>query len=235
MDKILGKIKSLLNKDWTIILVSDHGFKGCDEYVWHDVAVDNLLDLLELEKKVYAIKLMERVFLRPRNNEIDPIQIVNKVNEVRCENGEPLFNVTYDMEHVEIWVNNPAVKNVGKVILSSHREYPVNKLILYDSIRSGTHDKEGVFIIKGPNIKSNTSLKNVSVYDVTPTILAIKNMSIPKDMDGRVLKEIFKEKSRQKYILSYEKESKITKNKIIQLGEEEEKNIQERLRELGYL
>lgn len=55
----------------------------------------------------------------------------------------------------------------------------------------GSHDKlNGTFIAWGPGIKGNNEL-NAKMYDVTPTILHIFGTPVPKDMDGRVLKEIF--------------------------------------------
>ena len=59
----------------------------------------------------------------------------------------------------------------------------------------GYHDLyNGTFIAWGPDIKEN-SYMGAKIYDVAPTILHILGHPIPKDVDGRVLKEIFKEGS----------------------------------------
>lgn len=56
----------------------------------------------------------------------------------------------------------------------------------------GSHRKEnGLFIAKGQNIKENFEME-AKIYDVAPTILHMFGIPIPKDMDGRVLNEIFK-------------------------------------------
>lgn len=56
----------------------------------------------------------------------------------------------------------------------------------------GAHARlNGTFIAWGPNIKKNFEM-NAKLYDVAPTILNMFGIPIPKDMDGRVLKEIFK-------------------------------------------
>lgn len=57
------------------------------------------------------------------------------------------------------------------------------------------HDMHGIFLAYGSNIKEGYKLKNVKIYDIAPTILHIFNLSIPRDMDGRVIKEMFKEGS----------------------------------------
>lgn len=56
---------------------------------------------------------------------------------------------------------------------------------------SGYHRLHGIFLAKGPQIKKSVKVKNVTIYDIAPTILHIFGIPIPKDMDGRVLTEIF--------------------------------------------
>jgi len=56
---------------------------------------------------------------------------------------------------------------------------------------SGYHRLHGIFLAKGPRIKKSAKVKNATIYDIAPTILHIFGIPIPKDMDGRVLTEIF--------------------------------------------
>ena len=49
-----------------------------------------------------------------------------------------------------------------------------------------------VFIFKGPLVKEGIKINDITPYDITPTILALFNKMIPDDIDGRVLKESFK-------------------------------------------
>jgi predicted AlkP superfamily phosphohydrolase/phosphomutase len=58
--------------------------------------------------------------------------------------------------------------------------------------RSGMHALQGVFMAYGPDIrKSGEKLPNLKIYDITPTVLHMFGLPIVKDMDGRVLTEIF--------------------------------------------
>ena len=59
----------------------------------------------------------------------------------------------------------------------------------------GHHNENGILIFYGKGIKKGKEVKNITMYDIAPTMLHILNLSIPDDMDGRVLKEIFEEKS----------------------------------------
>jgi predicted AlkP superfamily phosphohydrolase/phosphomutase len=59
----------------------------------------------------------------------------------------------------------------------------------------GEHRIEGIFLAFGPNIKKGVHVEDVRIYDIAPTILHVFNLPIPIDMDGRVLTEIFEERS----------------------------------------
>lgn len=55
--------------------------------------------------------------------------------------------------------------------------------------------KEGIFLFYGNHIKRGLKLNDVKIVDLAPTILHLMNISVPNDMDGSVLNEIFKEDS----------------------------------------
>jgi len=60
---------------------------------------------------------------------------------------------------------------------------------------SGTHKKEGIFIAYGPDIKKGCEINGAKIYDIAPTVLHTLCQSLPDDMDGRVLTEIFASES----------------------------------------
>ncbi len=83
----------------------------------------------------------------------------------------------------------------------------------------------------GKGIKHGIKIDNIYVYDVTSTILHVFGLPIPNDVDGRVLREIFKPESeiaRRKPIYAdpyyYDKlrERMRLKSKIKDLNAEEE-------------
>ncbi len=81
-----------------------------------------------------------------------------------------------------------------------------------ESIYEGDHVNgylDGILIAFGPDIKEGVNV-SACVYDIAPTILHIFGLPIPGDMDGRVLKEIFREDSdpgrrEVRYGLEYER------------------------------
>jgi predicted AlkP superfamily phosphohydrolase/phosphomutase len=51
--------------------------------------------------------------------------------------------------------------------------------------------KKGIFIACGPDIKKGT-VGDISILDVAPTILHLMDIPVSRDMDGKILKEIFR-------------------------------------------
>ena len=68
---------------------------------------------------------------------------------------------------------------------------------IFDSPRrwQAENKKTGLFMAYGPNIKKGWKIENISILDLAPTILHLMGLSVPDDMDGRVLEEIFQEGS----------------------------------------
>jgi predicted AlkP superfamily phosphohydrolase/phosphomutase len=60
---------------------------------------------------------------------------------------------------------------------------------------SNGHALYGIFLAYSSDIKRGLKIENTKIYDLAPTLLYIMDVPIPKDLDGRVLKEIFREDS----------------------------------------
>ena len=83
--------------------------------------------------------------------------------------------------------------------------------------------KTGLFMAYGPSVKKGKKIENISILDLAPTILHLMNIPIPDDMDGRVLKEIFKENS------------EIANRPVIYRKVSEERKIKDKISELKRL
>lgn len=61
------------------------------------------------------------------------------------------------------------------------------------TLKSGEHKPNGIFMAEGPDINNvKGPLKNMNIRDIAPTVLSYFGLPVPNDMDGRILKEIFK-------------------------------------------
>ena len=99
------------------------------------------------------------------------------------------------------------------------------------------HSKYGVLCIKGPAIQKNKTIANTTLLDITPTILSSLSLPIGKDMDGKVLTEIFKTLPELKYIESWEtKEGNFGEHdKSVRKDTFSEHEAMNQLIELGYI
>lgn len=101
--------------------------------------------------------------------------------------------------------------------------------------RSGGHRMDGIFTITGPGIRQNNKICEARIIDLAPTILATMGVPIPDDMDGKVIDEAFGPAYFEDQPIKYvEAQSTITQEPL-EFTEEEEEEIKQRLRDLGYM
>jgi len=89
--------------------------------------------------------------------------------------------------------------------------------------RTGNHRMYGILFVHGSNVVENKIIKEARIIDLAPTILHIMKTPIPRDMDGRVLKEVF------------EKNSEYAKRKITyEEANKEKERIMKKIKRLKY-
>jgi predicted AlkP superfamily phosphohydrolase/phosphomutase len=107
-----------------------------------------------------------------------------------------------------------------------------------DNFATANHrySPEGVLAMNGPVIKSEGHLDTVRLIDIAPTILYLLGLKIPESMDGRVVTELMDDE----YVLSrpvefIQEESAVEEKARVNLDSDNESEIKEHLRRLGYL
>lgn len=155
------------------------------------------------------------------------------------ETDRPLFKfVSYTQEGFIIRVDGYYIN------LHSHHHILINgqKYKILDFLKedptSGTHTSPGIIIISGKNIQSNNTIKGVTMFDITPTILYLMGLPVAKDMIGKVMVQAidtrFLKKHPLRYVETYETKDKDKEQIPIRSPIDEEK-IKERMRSLGYI
>ncbi|MEZ4883097.1 MAG: alkaline phosphatase family protein [Chitinophagales bacterium] len=66
------------------------------------------------------------------------------------------------------------------------------------------HSPYGIVVIKGPNIKKDERIYGASLLDITPTVLAMLDLPVGEDMDGKVLSDAFIKPPELKSVDSWE-------------------------------
>jgi predicted AlkP superfamily phosphohydrolase/phosphomutase len=102
------------------------------------------------------------------------------------------------------------------------------------------HDPTGFFALFGSDVAAGRELSQVSVLDITPTILALCGLPVAEDMDGRVIEEAidpgFLKKHPVTSIPTYEREEPDGERAAPEPVESPlDEEIREELRSLGYI
>jgi len=114
-------------------------------------------------------------------------------------------------------------------------DFGCNIIYKFPSLKAN-HCSNGIFMAYGPDILAKKQIKNMDITDIGPTTLHFLNAGVPKDMDGKVRKDIFRENC-DAFSRAIKYTTPVQSNRIdgICLSNEEESAIKEGLRALGYI
>jgi predicted AlkP superfamily phosphohydrolase/phosphomutase len=93
----------------------------------------------------------------------------------------------------------------------------------------------GLFIVSGPQVKAGLTLADASLYDIAPTILYLAGLPLSHEMDGSLLRESLEEPFLNSHPVHFVSSYGTPERKReVGLAEDDEQ-IKERLRALGYI
>jgi predicted AlkP superfamily phosphohydrolase/phosphomutase len=101
----------------------------------------------------------------------------------------------------------------------------------------GCHRSEGIFAAYGRGIRKAKAVE-ASIFDITPTVLYNYGIPVPREMDGRVLNDIFRHEFQESTRIRYREaglSSDMQETFQLDYTGNEEDEIKRRLKDLGYL
>ncbi len=115
--------------------------------------------------------------------------------------------------------------------------FATNTRIVTEQIRgdSGCHRANGIFVVHGPHIRAGQQIEGANIVDLAPTILHTFKLPVPRDMDGRVLVEIYADDHLATLPVQFETTEFTPVENVYALSPEESQELEDRLRGLGYL
>ena len=96
----------------------------------------------------------------------------------------------------------------------------------------GTHRRNGLWISSGPGFAAGDDVEGLEIFDVAPNVLHLMGFPIPEHMDGRFRPDLFTEEVRGDVEF---REYAGGDGKRYGISADEEKDLEEKLRGLGYL
>jgi len=101
---------------------------------------------------------------------------------------------------------------------------------------SGMHRPDGLFIAAGPGIRAGTDFTGASLTDIAPTVLYWMGLPIPRDMDGSPLVDIMTREHSAEHAVKFGGDASSARPvDRREYGADEEEEIMDRLRDLGYM
>ena len=99
------------------------------------------------------------------------------------------------------------------------------------------HSHHGIFVAKGPGLKKDATVFGANLLDITPTLLALFDLPVGDDMDGRPLTSIWEKTPKIKSIPSWEEvEGDDGRHPShFRFDPEDDRELMNQLVELGYV
>jgi predicted AlkP superfamily phosphohydrolase/phosphomutase len=97
--------------------------------------------------------------------------------------------------------------------------------------RAGGHTMRGMFLVRGPGIKSGHKIEGANLYDLAPTIMHLLDTPVPAGLDGRVLVDILEKRTSVVYS---EAVARLEEERHV-FSADEQKVVEQRLKDLGYI
>jgi predicted AlkP superfamily phosphohydrolase/phosphomutase len=218
-NQVVGRFLSFENVDWSQTVAYSMGHVG---QVYLNMA----------GREPYGI--VEQGDYEQRRQEV-----IDALNELTDEEGRPLISeiiVREETYHGPYAESGPDLHLIiDDYNMIAFPLFATDGKVITNQIRgdSGCHRREGIFIAHGPLIQEAQDITGANILDLAPTIMHLLGQAVPRIMDGRVLQEIFASHSE----ISYLEEGADTAAPADSqsLSQDEEAQLEERLRSLGYL
>jgi predicted AlkP superfamily phosphohydrolase/phosphomutase len=98
----------------------------------------------------------------------------------------------------------------------------------------GVHRREGIIACAGPHVRSSVRIDDaISILDVAPTVLALLGLAARDDTDGAVADALLSQSAADRGVLRSAPAG--SREAAREYSEEEEEQVKERLRGLGYI
>jgi predicted AlkP superfamily phosphohydrolase/phosphomutase len=165
--------------------------------------------------------------------------VIEALNELKDEDGRQLVSqviVREETYHGPYAGNGPDLHLIiDDYNMIAFPLFATDGKVLTDQIRgdSGCHRREGIFIAHGPQVHKAREINGADILDLAPTIMHLLDQAVPRIMDGRVLQEIFTRPSEVTYLEEAADQTGLADSQS--LSRDEEAQLEERLRSLGYL
>jgi predicted AlkP superfamily phosphohydrolase/phosphomutase len=139
------------------------------------------------------------------------------------------------MWHNDEYRSRPSYTSSGGAFMKRIERDELEKLEL-NLQANADHRMDGILFLRGEGIKQAHEIKHANIMDLAPTILALFDLPIPEDMDGKVIEEAFEPGYLQEHPVRFSSDGSKDETRGMQdYSDDEADIIRSRLQGLGYL
>lgn len=213
LDKKLGEIIDLVGEEVVILVVSDHGMVKQEGKInvnnW--LIEEGYLVLKEKVrgKKRFSLNFVDmdktlayaggayhaRIYINKEKAGKDykklREEMIKKLKEIPDDKGNKIETKVYKTEEIYKDVSDPECPDLivyfDDLRWASNPDLGQRGLYSWETAigaDSAGHSREGCFIIKGEGIKNKGKIGNININQITPTILKMLDIKIPKDIQA---------------------------------------------------
>jgi len=180
------------------------------------------------------------IYIDSRGSEREQIQteLIEKLSNLTGPNGQGIAENIYRGEDV---YNGPYSEEAPDLVIDQMDGVHIQGGLGRDEIFTkpkddgwrGENKRDALFVGAGPDFTTG-KVEKFSILDIAPTLLHLHGCKIPKDVDGQVRKEVYKEDSNvtEEEVLYSELASQ---SKEKSNADQKDEEVQNRLKDLGYL
>ncbi|MDE3089669.1 MAG: phosphodiesterase, partial [Chloroflexota bacterium] len=164
-------------------------------------------------------------------------QVIADLRALKLPGGTPLVEYLWKKEEIYRGAHLAEAPDILflprnlETIAFGDFEFGSNKVIEKSFGVSSSHRMNGIFVASGAGVKPAGEFRGAQLIDLAPTILHLMGLPVPTDMDGRVLSETLADARAVEFGGTSESTTQTTDG----YSEEEEKEVIERLADLGYI
>jgi predicted AlkP superfamily phosphohydrolase/phosphomutase len=178
-------------------------------------------------------------------------RLSKRLGALKDPDGNKVFKAVYTKEEVyKGEADSEGMKVAPDVAFVPMPEYYIDPAMFSDKVfdthgggqgRSnwtGMHNgsPEGVIFMTGPDVRKGAAIEEASIMDITPTVLYLLDLEVPAAVDGKVLKTAFgPDVLKKRKVRVAEKAKDGARKERYEYSEEEAKDVERRLKSLGYL
>lgn len=172
-------------------------------------------------------------------------KIRDELYQLKDKDGREIIDTVYRREEI---YSGPYVNEAADIIYlfkdthylpqldvfypSIFQEIPLNTIVTGHHISSKA---DGIIMMKGPAIKPGAKINDAHIMDITPTILYLMGLPVPKNMDGRILTGFLKEEFVANNPPVYSDQDGLPHWETADMTQEEEDMVKDQLKQLGYM